>query len=157
MSERQVRLEELMPLIRERLACGQTVTFSPKGVSMLPMLRQGKDTVTLYPLPPKLQKYDLPLYQRKNGQYVLHRVVKTGESYTCIGDNQFAYESGLTHEQMIAVVGGFTRGGNYHTTDETGYKLYCRFWHFSRPFRRIGRRICRIPCGILRRLGWKKG
>ena len=54
--------EELMPLIRERLAAGQKVRYLPfRGVSMLPMLRQGIDTVELAPLPEKLQKYDLPV------------------------------------------------------------------------------------------------
>lgn len=78
---------------------------------MLPMLRQGVDSVVLFPLPEKLKKYDLPLYQRDNGQYVLHRVVKSGASYTCIGDNQFDYETGLRHVQMIALVTAFYRGG----------------------------------------------
>ena len=54
----------LMPLLRERLAAGQTVRYLPfRGISMLPMLRQGKDSVELAPLPEKLKKYDLPLYQ----------------------------------------------------------------------------------------------
>ncbi len=39
-----------MPLIRETLEEGKCVQFSPRGVSMLPMLRQGKDTVTLSPI-----------------------------------------------------------------------------------------------------------
>ena len=52
--------EELMPLIKERLASGGKVRYLPfRGVSMLPMLRQGKDSVELSPLPPKLKKYDL--------------------------------------------------------------------------------------------------
>ena len=145
MSERKVSLEELMPLIRESLAQGKNVRFSPKGVSMLPMLRQGMDTVVLSPLPERLKKYDLPLYQRKDGQYVLHRVVKAGEKYTCMGDNQFFLEPGLDHGQMIALVTAFTRGGREHSVNEIGYRIYCRVWHYSRPVRRLWR-------GGLRRL-----
>ena len=85
-------MDSLMPLFKERLAAGQIVRFSPRGVSMLPMLRQGIDSVELSPVPEKLKKYDLPLYQRRNGQYVLHRIVKVSEGYTCIGDNQFEPE-----------------------------------------------------------------
>lgn len=34
--------DELMPLLRERLAAGQSMRYLPfRGVSMLPMLRQG--------------------------------------------------------------------------------------------------------------------
>lgn len=142
-----LQLEDLMPLIRERLALGQSVRFSPKGTSMLPMLRQGIDSVVLSPLPEKLKKFDLPLYQRDNGQYVLHRIVRAGGSYTCIGDNQFVLEHGLRQDQMIAVVTAFYRGDQEHSVDELGYRIYCRFWHYSRPVRHFWRR----GVGFLRR------
>ncbi len=129
-----------MPLIKEQLAMGQTVKFKPRGISMLPMLRQGIDNVILSPLPNKLRKYDLPLYQRENGKYILHRVVKVGETYTCIGDNQFELETGLRDDQMIALVTGFYRGEKFHSVNELGYRLYCRFWHYSRPLRHFWRR-----------------
>ena len=140
LNEIEVRLEQLMPLIEQTLSEGKSVTFSPRGTSMLPMLRQKIDSVVLSPLPPRLKKYDLPLYRRDDGKYVLHRVIGVWESYTCIGDNQFVYENGLRHDQMIAVVTAFYRGEKLHSTEELGYKLYCRFWHFSRPLRHFGRR-----------------
>ena len=139
LTEKSVQLEQLMPLIREQLAEGKTVRFSPRGTSMLPMLRQGIDSVVFSPLPEKLKKYDLPLYQRQNGQYVLHRIVKVGDTYTCIGDNQFAYEPELRHDQMIALVTEFYRGEKRHTVMELPYRLYCRLWHHSRWLRRIWR------------------
>ena len=138
------KLEQLMPLFRERLEAGQRVTFYPRGTSMLPMIRQGIDTVTLSQLPEKLHKYDLPLYQRENGQYVLHRIVKAEETYTCIGDNQFVYEPGLTHGQMIAVVSSFTRGNRVYDVTDWRYRLYCIAWHHSRTLRHF---CCRV-------IGW---
>ena len=130
-----------MPLIRETLANGNSVTFAPNGTSMLPMLRQGIDTVTLSPLPARLRKFDIPFYQRSNGQYVLHRVVTVGDTYTCIGDNQFVFEHGLRHDQMIAVVTSFTRGDMVYSVNSLRYRLYCRFWHYSRPVRLFWRRV----------------
>ncbi len=124
-----------MPLIREKLDAGHCVQFSPSGTSMLPMLRQGIDSVILSPLPDKLKKYDLPLYRRHNGQYVLHRIVKTGKTYSCIGDNQYNLENGLLKEQMIALVTTFFRAGKEIRIDNLSYQLYCRFWHYSRPLR----------------------
>lgn len=129
-----------MPLLEESLALGQNVQFYPNGSSMLPMLRQGVDRVVFSPLPEKLHKFDLPLYQRKNGQYVLHRVVRVEQTYTCIGDNQFDYERGLAHEQMIALVTAFYRGERRYEVTDWRYKVYCRFWHYSRPVRHIWRR-----------------
>lgn len=134
-----VTLEAMMPLIRERLAAGQSIRIYPRGTSMLPMLKEGRDSVVLSPLPERLKKYDLPLYQRKNGQYVLHRVVKVGETYTCLGDNQFALEGGLTHEQMIAIVSGFCRKGREYSTEEFSYRCYRSFWFRTRHIRRIWR------------------
>lgn len=137
--ENEFSLEQLMPLIRECLEMGKNVRLSPKGTSMMPMLRQGIDTVVLSPITGKLKKYDLPLYQRKGGQYVLHRIVKVGGRYTCVGDNQFALETGLRHDQMIAVVVAFTRGKKRYSVNDFRYQLYCRFWHYSRPIRRLWR------------------
>lgn len=146
--EKELRLEELMPLIMERLAAGQNVRFSPRGTSMLPMLRQGHDSVVLSPVPERLKKYDLPLYRRDSGQYVLHRIVAVGDTYTCIGDNQCELEAGLRHDQMLAVVTAFSRGDREIKVTSLGYRLYCRIWHYSRGFRRLFRRAK----GWLRRL-----
>lgn len=138
-NEVQVVLEDMLPLIRERLAAGQNVQFIPKGISMLPLLRPGKDSVVLSPVPEKLRKYDIPLYQRKNGGFVLHRIVKVGETYTCMGDNQLEKEPGLEHEQMIAVVTAFYRDGERHEISEWSYQIYCRYWYYRRILHRLWR------------------
>ena len=78
MEERSFHMDDLMPLMKESLASGQSFRFSPRGISMLPMLRQGKDTVTLSPIKEPLKKYDIPLYQRDDGAYVLHRITEVG-------------------------------------------------------------------------------
>lgn len=135
-----MRLEQVMPLIRDQLAAGQNVRFKPRGISMLPMLRQGVDSVVLSPLPDKLRKYDIPLYQRDDGSFVLHRIVKTGKTYTCIGDNQFELEHGVRYDQMIAVVSAFYRGEEYHSVTERKYRRYVRIRHFSRPLRYLWRK-----------------
>ena len=139
-TEYVTRLDALMPLIRERLEAGQTVRFSPMGISMLPMLRQGKDSVVLSLVPEKLKKYDLPLYRRPDGQYVLHRIAEVGDTYTCIGDNQFRMEPGVEHGQILALVTAFYRGERKWEVTSPLYRLYCRFWHYSRPLRRFWRR-----------------
>lgn len=136
-------IDELMPLIREQLSYGQSVRFSPKGKSMLPMLRENRDSVVLSSITEKLKKYDLPLYQRENGQYVLHRIIeinKSDNTYTCIGDNQFVKEHGLRKEQMIAIVTAFERNGEEYRMTEFSYQLYCRCWHYSRKLRHFWRR-----------------
>lgn len=139
--EYMTQLDTLMPLFRERLAAGQKVRFSPRGMSMLPMLRPGLDTVVLSPVPETLKKYDLPLYQRQDGKYVLHRIVAVeGDTYICMGDNQFYPEGGLTRRQMIALVTAFTRGKREYAVTDIRYRLYCYLWHVSRPVRHFRHR-----------------
>lgn len=140
-NETSVQLEQLMPLIRERLAAGQQVQFTTRGISMYPLLRNGKDQVVLEPLPEKLQKFDLPLYRRDDGHYILHRIVKVGETFSCVGDHQFEYETGIRQDQMIAIATGFYRRGKYCSAHSFGYWLYVRFWHYTRPIRHFGARL----------------
>ncbi len=149
MPDTSVRLEQLFPLMQEQLALGQSVKFTPQGTSMRPTIYGGRDQVILSPLPEKLKKYDLPLYRREDGQFVLHRIVKVGQTYTCVGDNQFILEEGVPQEWMIALTTGFVRKGKYYSTDSFGYRIYCRIWHWTRPVRHFG-----LRCGqaILRRL-----
>ena len=145
-------IDELMPIIEERLTQNGTVKLSPTGISMLPMLRQGIDCVILSPPPKRLKKYDIPLYRRANGQYVLHRVTRvSGDSYTCIGDNQFNYEKGISHESVIAVVTAFTRGEKTYTVKYLPYLIYCRLWHFTRLIRRVLRAARRRLGRLLKR------
>ena len=138
----QTQLDQLMPLLKETLAKGQSVLLSPSGVSMLPMLRQGVDSVVISPIKGRIKKYDLPLYQRDNGQYVLHRVIKTGKTYICIGDNQFIKERGLRHDQFIGVVTAFYRKDQKIFVDNYIYQIYCHIWHYTRFIRRVWRKIC---------------
>lgn len=139
--ENILREEELMPLLRERLAAGQRVRYLPfRGVSMLPMLRQGKDAVEISPLPDKLKKYDLPVYQYPSGKYVMHRVVAVAEDhYVCLGDNTYEYEK-IQHNQMLGVVSAFKRGDRRVSVEHWAYKLYCRIWCTIFPVRKLLKR-----------------
>lgn len=145
-------LDELMPVMRDRLASGQSIRFSPQGTSMLPMLRQDMDSVVITSPQVRLKKYDIPLYQRSNGRYILHRIVEVGDTYTCMGDNQFVKERGIRHQQVIAVVTSFYRGEREYKTETLSYQMYCRLWYHSRHIRHFWRR----GIGWLDRHIWRK-
>ena len=110
-SSKTVRLDDIMDVMVEKLNSGGIVTFTPNGTSMLPMLRDGEDVVVLKSVQGKrLHLFDVPLYRRDNGQYVLHRVIDFTRdgSYVMCGDNQFAKEKGIRDGQIIAVMPGFS-------------------------------------------------
>lgn len=141
MRERKINLGELMPIIEEKLAAGGEVLFSPNGTSMLPTLKAGRDTLVLVSPPIRLRKYDVALFRRKNGQYVLHRVIAVGDTYTFIGDNQLEPEREIGDEDIIALCIAYERGGKRVRLDSFSKRAFARFWHFSRPLRRIYRKF----------------
>ena len=139
-----------MEFVAERLAAGQRVKYLKfRGISMMPMLRQGKDSVELSPLPEKLKKYDLPVYRRGDGQFVMHRIVGIQEDhYVCLGDNTLFFEH-IYPEQMIGVVSAFKRGEKRIEVDDPWYRLYCRTWRLTHPIRVGIYRVKRIVKKLL--------
>ena len=122
-------LEEMMPVIEEKLSEGGEVTFTVTGNSMLPMLHNRQDTVTLVTPTFPLKKYDLPFYRRNGGLYTLHRIVKIKKvNYIIRGDNCNFTEYGIEDKDIIGVVKQFTRNGKQHTVNEKSYKIYCALW-----------------------------
>lgn len=132
-------MEELCPMIQELLAGGSTVQLTVTGISMRPMLVHRRDQVELILPPSKLQRYDIPLYQRENGNFILHRIVKVEKdgTYTCAGDGQTILETGVEQEQIVAVVCSFIRKGRKISCSNKGYQIYERIWTALFPIRPI--------------------
>ena len=64
------------------------IIHTNKGVSMMPLLREDRDVMIIERVTGRLKKYDVPLYKRPNGQYVLHRILKVREKdYVICGDH----------------------------------------------------------------------
>ena len=145
--------EELIPLVQSRLEAGYAVRYLPfRGISMLPMLRQGKDSVELSPLPNQLKKYDLPVYRRSNGQYVMHRVVDVkADYYICMGDNTETFEK-VYPEQMLGIVSAFKRGQRRIEVTNPVYQLYCRLWRPLRPIRKAYKGAKKQAIRILKKI-----
>ncbi len=135
---KEVSMDDIIGILTEKLESGGTVTFTPRGKSMLPMLRDGEDVVVLSKPQGRLHLFDVPLYRRSNGVYVLHRIVDfdADGSYVMCGDNQFEYEHGIKDENIIAVVTAFYRKGKTYRADSLRYRLYVNFWYYTRFFRR---------------------
>ena len=64
---KEVTIDDIIEILVEKLENGGTVTFSPSGTSMLPMLRDGEDVVVLSKPKGRLHLFDIPLYKRKDG------------------------------------------------------------------------------------------
>lgn len=95
------------PIIRALLANGETFSFCPHGTSMLPTIHPGRDSVSIVRLDGRASLFDILLYKRPNGKFVLHRVIAVGEEdYTLCGDNRVEIERGVKDDQIIGVLDG---------------------------------------------------
>lgn len=112
--------------IEQYLSENGTLTYSNKGTSMLPLLREGKDMFTLKRKEAeRCNVGDVVLYKRPPKDYVLHRVVEVRENdYVILGDNCITYEYGITDSDILGVMTGFTRGGREYSIESSGYRLY---------------------------------
>lgn len=150
---RIVSMDEIAPLIKEQLHNGGNVSFTPKGNSMLPLFRNNKDIVTLVKPVFPLKKYDIVLYQRDNGNYVLHRIVALeNDSYVMRGDNQFRNERGISKEQIIAKVSSFQRKGRAVSCMSGRYRIYSFLWTNTVKIRKELRIFRRVAGKVKRRI-----
>ena len=113
----------------EYLAQNGSMTYTNVGVSMLPLLRQGRDLFILEKKgPERCRVGDVVLY-RRGEKYVLHRVVEVREKdYVILGDNCVAREYGIKDDDVIGVMTGFVRSGKEHSVTDFGYRLYSALW-----------------------------
>lgn len=125
-----VDFHSLMPLISAKLEEEGTVKIPARGNSMVPLFRHGRDQVTLRGVQGKtLNKYDMILYRRPNGGYVLHRIVGMREDgYILRGDAQLWDEYPVRREWVIARVEEFRRGVRSCTCTDLGYRAYSVIW-----------------------------
>lgn len=103
-----------------------TLAYTNVGVSMLPLLRQGKDLlIVTKKAHGRCRVGDVVLYTRTDNKYVLHRVIKVRTNdYVIMGDNCVTKEYGIRDEHIIGVMTGFVRNSIQHSTDEEGYRIY---------------------------------
>ena len=125
-SGQKIRLEDIITILEEKLRDGASVTFSPDGVSMLPLIRPGKDSVTLSGhIKPRVG--DTVFYKRPSGQFVLHRIVaKEEDAFVLLGDNQLVLEKGVKEDWVIGVVTSIWRGEKELKRDSKKLSIYLK-------------------------------
>lgn len=103
-------------------------TFSIHGKSMLPLLEEGKDTATLisikeFEMNNELNIGDVILFNQ-NDKLILHRIIKIENGiYITRGDNCNISEY-VSHNQIIAVMYGFTKNNKFTRCDDDEYQKY---------------------------------
>ena len=105
-------------LLEKGVYIGPTV-----GVSMLPMLKNRRDTIVVRPKTEKLKRLDVALYKRGDA-YILHRVLAPTETgYIIRGDNCYSDEN-VPEEAVIGVLTEFFRKGKHIFCTDKKYVAY---------------------------------
>ncbi len=121
--------DDLLVVLEDAFSRGQSVSFTPTGTSMLPMLDGTTDTVILSQKSSVLKKYDVVFYRRKSDNaLILHRIVKViGDSLYCMsGDNQYYFDNNVHYNDIFAVVTSFTHNGKRYDSTSLVYRVYIR-------------------------------
>ena len=133
MSDKAFSMEEIYPLLCDVIGSGGEFRLYPRGTSMLPLLREGRDSVALV-RPERLSHRDICLYRREGGQFVLHRLMRVEKDGTLsfCGDNQLAWERGIQKDAVIARAVACYRGEKRREVTSPRLRLYaffhCQMW-----------------------------
>lgn len=112
------------------------LVYTNVGDSMWPLIRQGRDLVVIEKASGRLKKYDVPLYRRDSGQYVLHRVLRVRENdYILCGDNRWSREIGITDHHILGVLTTVVRDGKELSVTDWHYRAYVHLWCDLFPLR----------------------
>lgn len=114
----------------EELRRSGKLIYTNVGDSMMPMLRQKRDLLIVEPRPEgRCRRYDVVLYKRPSGQYVLHRILKVRkDGYVLCGDNQWFLEQDVPDEWIFGVLTGFVRDGKQISVKDFKYRCYVHLW-----------------------------
>ncbi|MEE1061414.1 MAG: S24/S26 family peptidase [Ruminococcus sp.] len=104
----------------------ELLTYRNVGVSMLPLLKEGRDVFTVRKKSSRrCKKNDVVLYRRSKSTYVLHRVIKVRENdYVIMGDNCTTTETGVTDDDIVAVMVSFIHKGKRYNVTDLRYRIY---------------------------------
>ena len=114
------------------------VLIYTRGVSMEPMLHEGKEQSLIRSVPAigrEPEKYDVVLFKRGQ-EYVLHRIVgRKGDLVRIRGDNCYGCDL-VKREEIHGILAGFYRGDRYVDCEtDRDYLRYARRRCLFFPYR----------------------
>lgn len=124
-------------MLRELVEEGKSVQVVISGGSMLPFLAHGRDTIFFEQPKKPLQRGDMIFFQRRSGDYVMHRIYKMEpEGLYIVGDAQTDIEGPVQPEQVFAVVTAVRRKGKMLGPGSFWWEFFEHIWIRVVPLRR---------------------
>lgn len=137
----------------EQLAKNGKLIYTNRGDSMMPLIKQDRDLLIIKPVHGRLKKYDVPLYKRDSGQYVLHRILQVRKhDYVICGDNRWVKEYGICDRHIIGVLTAVVRNGKEISVNDWKYRLYVHLWCDFFPVRELFLKAKAFPKWLKRKV-----
>ena len=142
MIERVVDTREYVSVLREIAESGKIVSLRIAGSSMSPFLAHGRDYIYFTKPDREPRTGDMVFYQRKNGQYVMHRIYKKKpEGYYIVGDAQTEIEGPVDRGQIFALIIKVKRKDRIIRPGDFWWEFFEHVWIHMIPLRRRAVRI----------------
>ena len=126
------------------------------GVSMQPLIRRNKDTLTIVHPERWVVRGDIVLFVDKHGRYVVHRVFRLNKEFVqTFGDNCDHPDEWIPYGNVLGLVVRLERGKKIYNLDSERSRCFGDWWMKSfpmrKPFRLLFRSIKRVGSFIKRK------
>lgn len=136
MKTRTIPNEELIPEFGRLVQEGAEVVFRPKGMSMLPFIRGGKDSVALVKAE-GLKVGDIVLAKVRGGAFVLHRIDSmVDDVIVLMGDGNLAGKERCTADDVLAVAARILKDNKEIDCRSARHMRRAMLWKRLLPVRR---------------------
>ncbi len=127
------------------------------GDSMRPLIRRGRDRVTIGPLSRPLRRGDVALFEYPAGRYVVHRVYRMrDECVRTLGDHCWKPDPWMPRSCVLGLAIQFERDGKTIRLDNRLARCMGRIWMTGLPLRRCWWKSRALAGRVLRKLGWRR-
>jgi hypothetical protein len=131
------------------------ISFVPSGVSMWPFIKNRSQAVIIEKLSKPLEVFNVVLFTRPNGSYILHRVIDIdNDTVTVIGDSQYNSEK-VNINQIVGVMTGFYKGKTFVSASDPKYIKKVAKWYKNGAIVRLRKKWFNFTLALKNKL--KKG
>jgi hypothetical protein len=126
----------LIPEICKIIQGGTDVLFKPKGMSMLPFIIGGKDSVMLSKID-IIKPGDIVLAKVSENKFVLHRVEKiVGDVVVLMGDGNLVERERCSYSDLLAIAVKIIKGKREIDCRSKKHQARARMWKNLLPIRK---------------------
>ncbi len=148
--ERRISIAEWHALAQQGIVLPMRIPLD--GESMRPLIRRGRDLVTIVPLVRPLRRGEVVLFEYPAGHYVVHRVYRIrGERVQTLGDHCWYPDPWMPSSCVLGTAQKAERNGKCIPLSSAPARAFGFCWMSGLPLRRLWWRCKAFALRILRK------